>query len=101
MTTDGGSMETTVTTSTQAETKTDSGVYVYSIIELSEPRTFGKIGIGGRGDEVDTVHYRDLAAVVSRAPLQVHDPTRENAPTHDHANEVDMIRNCCTPAPTS
>ncbi|TMG36709.1 MAG: GvpL/GvpF family gas vesicle protein [Chloroflexi bacterium] len=64
MTTDGGSMETTVTTSTQAETKTDSGVYVYSIIELSEPRTFGKIGIGGRGDEVYTVHYRDLAAVV-------------------------------------
>jgi len=94
-------METTVTTSTQAETKTDSGVYVYSIIELSEPRNFGKIGIGGRGDEVYTVHYRDLAAVVSRAPLQVYDPTRENALTHEHVNEVVMIDNGFTPVPMS
>src|SRR3989442_603913 len=101
MTTDGGSMETTVTTSTQAETKTDSGVYVSSIIELSEPRNFGKIGIGGRGDEGYTVHYRDLAAVVSRAPLQVYDPTRENALTHEHVNEVVMIDNGFTPVPMS
>ena len=41
------------------------GVYVYCIIEANEPRDFGTIGIGGRGDEVYTVHYRDLAAVVS------------------------------------
>src|SRR2546429_6839401 len=101
MTTDGGSMETTVTTSAQAETKTDGGVYVSSIIELSEPRTFGKIGIGGRGDEVYTVHYRDLAAVVSRAALQVYDPTRENALTHEHVNEVVMIDNGFTPVPMS
>src|SRR5213593_3666022 len=100
MTTDGGSMETTVTTSTQAETKTDSGVYVYSIIELSEPRTFGKIGIGGRGDEVYTVHYKDLAAVVSRTPLMVYDPTRENALAHEHVNEV-SIEEGFTPVPMS
>lgn len=37
---------------------TTEGVYVYSIVELSDPRTFGKIGIGGRGDEVHTVHCR-------------------------------------------
>ena len=94
-------METTVTTPAQAETKADSGVYVYSIIECAEPRTFGKIGIGGRGDEVYTVHYRDLAAVVSRAPLQVYDPTRENALTHEHVNEVVMIDNGFTPVPMS
>src|SRR2546428_13804245 len=99
MTTDGGSMETTVTTSTQAETKTDSGVYVYSIIELSEPRNFGKIGIGGRGDEVYTVHYRDLAAVVSRAPLQVYDPPRGNAPTPAPGKEGGMIETACPPVP--
>src|SRR5437899_5375534 len=101
MTTDGGSMETTVTTSTQAETKTESEVYVYSIIELAAPRNFSKSGIGGRGDEVYTVHYRDLAAVVSRAPLQVYDPTRENALTHEHVNEVVMIDNGFTPVPMS
>jgi len=93
-------METTVTP-TPGETSTDSGVYVYCIIECGEPRNFGKIGIGGRGDEVYTVHYRDLAAVVSRAQLQVYDPTRENALTHEHVNEVVMIDNGFTPVPMS
>lgn len=89
------------TATTRDTDKTSSGVYVYCIIECSEPRGFGKVGIGGRGDEVYTVHYRDLAAVVSRAPLQVYDPTRENALTHEHVNEVVMIDNGFTPVPMS
>jgi hypothetical protein len=93
-------VETTIST-TASDAKTSSGVYVYCIIECSEPRTFGKIGIGGRGDDVYTVHYRDLAAVVSRAALQVYDPTRENALNHEHVNEVVMIDNGFTPVPMS
>ena len=77
------------------------GVYVYCIIESGEPRTFGKIGIGGRGDDVYTVHYRDLAAVVSRATLMVYDPTRENALTHEHVQEVVMNEHGFTPVPMS
>ena len=77
------------------------GIYVYCIIESAEPRSFGKIGIGGRGDEVFTVHHQDLAAVVSRSPLMVYDPTRENALTHEHVNEVVMIDNNFTPVPMS
>ena len=77
------------------------GVYVYCIIEAGEPRTFGKLGIGGRGDDVFTVHYRDLAAVVSRAPLIVYDPTRENALTHEHVQEVVMNEHGFTPVPMS
>jgi gas vesicle protein GvpL/GvpF len=76
------------------------GVYVYSIIECADPRVFGKIGIGGRGDEVYTVHYRELAAVVSRTPLVVYDPTRENALAHEHVNEV-LIEAGFTPVPMS
>jgi gas vesicle protein GvpL/GvpF len=94
-------MESTISTTPDASDKSTSGVYVYCIIECSDPRGFGKIGIGGRGDEVYTVHYRDLAAVVSRAPLQVYDPTRENALTHEHVNEVVMIDNGFTPVPMS
>jgi gas vesicle protein GvpL/GvpF len=93
-------METTITT-TPGEALASSGVYVYSIIECSEPRSFGKLGIGGRNDDVYTVHYRDLAAVVSRAALQVYDPTRENALTHEHVNEVVMVDNGFTPVPMS
>src|SRR6267378_4494943 len=94
-------MESTIATTTAGDSKGSSGVYVYCIIECSEPRAFGKIGIGGRGDDVFTVHYRDLAAVVSRAALQVYDPTRENALTHEHVNEVVMIDNGFTPVPMS
>jgi hypothetical protein len=78
----------------------EDGIYVYSIIECTEPRTFGKIGIGTRGDEVYTVHYKDLAAVVSRTPLVVYDPTRENALAHEHVNEV-TIEERFTPVPMS
>jgi Gas vesicle synthesis protein GvpL/GvpF len=78
----------------------ESAVYVYSIIECEQPRTFGKIGIGGRGDDVYTVHYKDLAAVVSRTPLMVYDPTRENALAHEHVNEV-TIEERFTPVPMS
>ena len=77
------------------------GIYVYCIIESREPRTFGKIGIGGRGDDVYTVHHKELAAVVSRTPLMVYDPTRENALTHEHVNEIVMIDNGFTPVPMS
>ena len=77
------------------------GVYVYCIIESGEHRTFGSIGIGGRGDEVYTIHYRDLAAVVSRTPLMVYDPTRENALTHEHVQEVVMNEHGFTPVPMS
>jgi len=95
---------TQITTAPQSPTpdpQADSGIYVYSIIECAEPRTFGKIGIGGRGgDDVYTLHYKDLAAVVSRTPLVVYDPTRENALAHEHVNEV-TIEEGFTPVPMS
>src|SRR2546423_10170782 len=77
------------------------GVYVYCIIESGDPRTFGRIGIGGRGDEVFTVHYRDLAAVASRAPLVVYDPTPANRLTPPHVQEGAMNEHGFTPAPMS
>ena len=66
------------------------GKYVYCIIQSKEPRFFGPIGIGARGDEVYTVHYEGLAAVVSNTPLVVYDPTRENVFAHEQINEAVM-----------
>jgi hypothetical protein len=76
------------------------GIYVYNVIEADKPCTFGYIGIGGRGDEVYTVPFRDLAAVVSKTPLVVYDPTRENALAHEHVNEL-VIEQGITPVPMS
>ena len=55
-----------------------------------QPRDFGTVGIGGRGDRVYTVQYNEFAAVVSNCPLIVFDPTRENALAHEHVNELVM-----------
>ena len=66
------------------------GRYVYCIIRSQTPRDFGSIGIGGRGDQVYTVPYKEFAAVVSNCPLVIFDPTRENALAHEHVNEVVM-----------
>ena len=66
------------------------GKYVYCIIETAEPRSFGAMGIGGRGDEIYTIRHKGLAAVVSNAPLVVYDPTRENVFAHEQVNETVM-----------
>jgi len=65
-------------------------MYLYCIIRSREPRSFGPMGIGGRGDEVRTTHYQDLAAVISATPLVVYDPTRENAFAHEAVNQAVM-----------
>ncbi len=66
------------------------GKYVYCIIETKDLRSFGTVGIGGRGDEVYTVHHDGLAAVVSNTPIVVYDPTRENVFAHEQVNETVM-----------
>ena len=73
-----------------AEGTTSRGKYVYCVIESGEPLRFGPIGIGAVPAEVYTVHYRRLAAVVSDAPLEVLDSTRENVLAHERVNETVM-----------
>src|SRR5579871_3236444 len=73
------------------------GRYVYGIIEGREPMTFGKMGIGGTGEMVYTVSHGDIAAVVSRSPLFIFDPTRENALAHEHVIETVMKEHTIIP----
>jgi Gas vesicle synthesis protein GvpL/GvpF len=73
-----------------ARTGGRSGKYVYCIIQTTDPRRFGAIGIGNEPAEVHTVNYKDVAAVVSDTPLEVYDPTRENVLAHERVNEVVM-----------
>ena len=66
------------------------GRYVYGIIQSREPATFGRMGIGGSGEMVYVVTHGDIAAVVSRTPVFIFDPTRENALAHEHVIETVM-----------
>ncbi len=80
-----------VETEQPADISLAEGKYIYCIIQSDESRSFGPIGIGGRGDEVYTVQYEGLAAVVSNSPLIVYDPTRENLLAHEKVNETVML----------
>ena len=73
------------------------GRYVYGIIEGREPLTFGKMGIGGTGELVYTVSHGDISAIVSKTPVFIFDPTRENALAHEHVIETVMKTNTIIP----
>ena len=73
------------------------GKYVYCIIEAPDALRFGPIGIGADPSEVYTVHFRSLAAVVSDAPLEVLDSTRENVLAHERVNETVMREHTVIP----
>jgi len=66
------------------------GRYVYGIVQGKEAVTFGRNGIGGTGERVYTVNFRDIAAVVSNTSVFIFDPTRENALAHEHVIETVM-----------
>ncbi|HUG39354.1 MAG TPA: GvpL/GvpF family gas vesicle protein [Longimicrobiales bacterium] len=63
---------------------------MYCIIKSEEDRDFGPGGIGGDSGRVYTVHFKDLAAVVSDTPIRIYDPTRENVLAHELVNETVM-----------
>ena len=66
------------------------GKYVYCIVRADESLRFGPIGFGAPPGEVYTVLYGDVAAVVSDAPMEVLDATRENVLAHERVNEAVM-----------
>ena len=66
------------------------GKYVYCIIRAPEGISFGPIGIGAEPTAVETVGWRELAAVVSDAPVGIQDPTRDNILAHQRVNEIVM-----------
>ena len=75
----------------------EGGRYVYGIVQTKDHMNFGKIGIGGAGEPVYTVNYLDIAAVVSKTPVAIFDPTRENALAHEHVIETVMKNHTIIP----
>src|SRR5471032_1572369 len=73
------------------------GRYVYGVIESRAPVGFGRSSIGGVNEDVYTVHYGDIAAVVSRTPVFIFDPTRDNALAHEHVIESVMKNHTIIP----
>jgi hypothetical protein len=68
----------------------EQGKYLYCIMRCLTPRQFASPGIGGPDDIVHTVQFKDLAAVVSDAPLQEYDASRRNMMAHTKVLEEAM-----------
>jgi len=68
----------------------NEGKYVYCVIKSEHHLSFGTLGIGIEPAEVHTVHFRDIAAVVSSTPMVALDPTRDNVLSHQRVNETVM-----------
>jgi hypothetical protein len=58
------------------------GRYIYGILGADHRQEFGPIGIGGRGDNVYTLPYQDVAAIVSSSPIVKYPVTRDNMIAH-------------------
>ena len=76
----------------------EQGKYLYGIIGADRERSFGYTGIGGRGDEVHTVRYEDLAAVVSDTPTNKYAVNGENPKAHERVIEEVMREYTVLPA---
>ena len=73
-----------------ANAAAQEGKYIYCIIEANAARSFGPLGIGGRGDELFSVCLDGVGAVVSNSPLKKYSLARENSLTHERAIEEVM-----------
>jgi hypothetical protein len=74
-----------------------TGKYVYCIIRAGSQQNYGLIGLGADPADVYTIARGDLAAVVSDAPLEVLDPTRDNVLAHQRVNETVMKQHTVLP----
>ena len=72
------------------------GKYIYCII-AAVAKNFGSIGIGCRGDELYTVCFKDIAAVVSNSPIIRYTVSRENTLAHEKAIEEVMKEHTVLP----
>jgi len=73
------------------------GKYIYCIIDDGKVQTFGPMGIGGGGNELYTVCFNDLAAVVSNSPIINYSVSRENMIAHEKAIEEVMKKHTVLP----
>lgn len=63
----------------------EEGKYLYGVIGTNEERNFGSIGMGGQ--EVETIAYQDLSAVISNAPMGKYVVSKENLLAHERVLE--------------
>ena len=68
----------------------EEGKYIYSVIDSSEEKEFGPLGIGDRNDLVHAIAFDNIAAVVSDSPIVEYPVSRPNMMAHQKVLEMLM-----------
>lgn len=74
----------------------EQGKYFYGVILWSDEKSFGHIGMNS--DEVHTIPYKDIAAVVSDSPMKDYEITEDNTRRHVEVLRQIMERYTVIPA---
>ncbi len=75
--------------------------YLYCIVDGALDEKFGKIGIGGRGDEVYSCPYKGITAIISRTDQRAFERTEENVLAHQRVFQKILSRYAAVPLPFS
>ena len=73
------------------------GKYIYCITAAGVSQTFGPLGIGGRADELYSISFNDIAAVVSDSPIKRYPVSSDNTLAHEKAIEQVMKEHTVLP----
>ncbi len=75
------------------ESKYKEGKYIYCVIDFKEgdpEKNFGPLGMGERGDQLRSLSYKDISAVISNSPIKKYPVSRKNCLPHERAIEAVM-----------
>jgi hypothetical protein len=86
----------------QSVRQAPSGIYLYGVVRAGGPRDFGRIGIGEGATLVQTIEFRELAAVCSQSPLLVYETLAREKTVRDlvvHQLVIERVMGSCTVLP--
>jgi hypothetical protein len=75
-----------------------SACYVYGVIDGKLPKEITIDGIGGRGDKIFGMSFKDISAILSFTPYEEYDPTEQRTLEHEAVIQ-EIIRANITLAP--
>ena len=74
----------------KTEEGTKEGKYIYCIIGTDQEREYGPIGIGERGEVVETFYHNGIAVIISNSPVKKYSINRKNTICHQKIMEEVM-----------
>jgi hypothetical protein len=80
----------------------ENGIYIYGIIKASSAREFGAIGISEPASNVQTINFKDIAAVISQNPFVHYDSLAKEKTVKDlimHQLVIEKVMTDFTIAP--